>query len=60
MAVFRGDSAGSTTVLDVSIAAPESILLTLAIHDIFEAFVDEHDATALGFCELQTSRDVNC
>lgn len=42
------DSASSTGVLDVARASPERVLLTLAVDDVLEAFVDQHPATTLG------------
>lgn len=50
---LRGDSTCPAPVLDVSVAPPEGVLLALAVDDVFEAFVDEHDPPALRLGVLQ-------
>lgn len=60
LVVLRRHRPRSTPKLHVSIAPPKSIFLTFAVHDVLEAAVDEHDAAALGFCEVKSGGDVNC
>lgn len=57
---FGSDCASSTPILHVTIASPESVLLTFSIDDVFEASINEHGATSLSFGELKPLVLENC
>lgn len=53
VARLGSNSARATAVLDVSVASPEGVLLTFAVDDVFEAFVHQHDSSALSLSVLE-------
>ena len=49
----------TTSVLNVSIASPKYVFLTLAINYISEAIVHEHGSATLSLCKVQSTGEVN-